>query len=155
MEFRIPSRPGPHCLCSSTAVSETHYPPRAGSDRSAGQLLAASPGRRKKTLREIEFRPSRERAAMRADNSPLSVAYADPVLREEGLRSDRLGDATAFFGISEHQAHRVVCSCLNGRTIESGRAAQKVRAIARGTHEMLAGAAIAAMIGAPLFLYFF
>ena len=119
------------------------------------ELLARDPGRWLKTLEEIEFRPSRERAAMRADNSPLSIAYADPVLREEGLRSDRLGDATAFFGISEHQAHRVVCSCLNGRTIESGRAAQKVRAIARGTHEMLAGAAIAAMIGAPLFLYFF
>jgi hypothetical protein len=119
------------------------------------ELLARSQGRMLKTLEEIEFRPWRERAAMRADNSPFSVAYADPVLREEGLKSDRLGDATTFFRISEHQAHRVVCSCLNGRTIESGRAAQKVRAIARGTHEILAGAAIAAMIGAPLFLYFF
>jgi hypothetical protein len=118
-------------------------------------LLARNPGRLLKTLEEIEFRPSHQRGAMRADNSPFSVAYADPVLREEGLKSDRLGDALAFFSISEHQAHRVVCSCLNGRMIESGRAAQKVRAIARGTHEMLAGAAIAAMIGAPLFLYLF
>ncbi len=142
----------PHCRRLDRSPQD-HDPPRAA--RPLGGAPGASPGRMLKTLEEIEFRPSRERAAMRADNSPLSVAYADPVLREEGLRSDRLGDATTFFRISEHQAHRVVCSCLNGRTIESGRAAQKVRAIARGTHEMLAGAAIAAMIGAPLFLYFF
>jgi hypothetical protein len=152
MEFKNPAQLRRIADVSTTAPKTMTRRERL--DRWA-ELLARNPGRVLKTLEEIEFRPSRERAAMRADNSPLSVAYADPVLREEGLRSDRLGDATAFFGISEHQAHRVVCSCLNGRTIESGRAAQKVRAIARGTHEMLAGAAIAAMIGAPLFLYFF
>jgi hypothetical protein len=119
------------------------------------ELLAREPGRMLKTLEEIEFKPESERGRMRADNSPLTVAFRDPVLREEGLKSDRLGDAMEFFGISEHQAHRVVCSCLNGRTMTGAQAAQRVRAIANGTHEIAAGIAIAAAIGAPLFLYFF
>jgi hypothetical protein len=119
------------------------------------ELLARQPERMLKTLEEIEFRPESERALIRADNSPLTVAYRDPVLREEGLKSDRLGDALTFFDISEHQAHRVVCSCLNGRMMTSGQAAQRVRAIANGTHEIAAGLAIATAIGAPLFLYFF
>jgi hypothetical protein len=119
------------------------------------ELLAREPQRMLKTLEEIEFRPESERALMRADNSPLSVAYLDPVLREEGLKGDRLGDATAFFGISEHQAHRVVCSCINGRAMTSAQAAQRVRSVMNGTHEIAAGLAIATAIGAPLFLYFF
>jgi len=152
MEFKNPAQLR-RIADISTAAPKT-MTRRERLDRWA-DLLARNPGRMLKTLEEIEFKPSKHRAAMRADNSPFSVAYADPVLREEGLKSDRLGDALTFFGISEHQAHRVVCSCLNGRMIESGRAAQKVRAIASGTHEIVAGLAIAAMIGAPLFLYFF
>jgi hypothetical protein len=118
-------------------------------------LLAREPDRMLKTLEEIEFRPKAERALMRSDNSPLTVAYQDPVLREEGLKSDRLGDAMAFFDITEHQAHRVVCSCLNGRTMTGGQAAQRVRSVMNGTNEIAAGLAIAAAIAAPLFLYFF
>ena len=92
-------------------------------------LLAREPARMLKTLEEIEFRPAAQRAALRADNSPLSVAFTDPVLRGEGLKGDTLGDAIAFFDISEHQAHRVVCSCLNGRSITAGQAAKRVRGV--------------------------
>jgi hypothetical protein len=66
---------------------------------------------------------------MRADGSPFSVAYADPVLRAAGLESDTLGDAMRFFEISEYEAHRVVCFCMHGRTVEGRRAANAVRAI--------------------------
>jgi hypothetical protein len=118
-------------------------------------LLAREPERLLKTLEEIEFRPEAERGRMRADNSPLTVAFRDPVLREEGLKSDRLGEAMAFFGLSEQQAHRMVCSCLNGRTMTARQAAQRVRSIMNGTHEIAVGLAVAAAIGAPLFLYFF
>jgi hypothetical protein len=118
-------------------------------------LLAREPGRMLKTLEEIEFKPKTQRALMRADNSPLTVAYLDPVLREEGLRTDRLGDAMAFFALSEHQVHRVVCSCLNGRAMTSGQAAQRVRSVMNGTNEIVAGLAVAAAIAAPLFLYLF
>ena len=66
---------------------------------------------------------------MRADGSPFSVAYADPVLRAAGLEGDTLGDAMRFFEMSEHEAHRVVCFCMHGRTVEGRRAADSVRAI--------------------------
>ncbi len=119
-------------------------------------LLDRQAGRRLKTLDEIEFVPVDKRAALRADDSPLSIAYADPVLREEGLASDRLGDAMAFFNISEHEAHRVLCSCMHGRTVDAGRAAQCVRAISNGRRELVASTAVAvALFGVPLLLYLF
>ena len=68
-----------------------------------GDLLAREPQRMLKTLEEIDLRPAAQRAALRADNSPLTIAFADPVLRGEGLKGDTLGDAMAFFEMSEHQ----------------------------------------------------
>jgi hypothetical protein len=152
MEFRYPEQLRRIADVSTDAPKTMSRRERL--DRWA-ELLARNPGRMLKTLDELEFKPPEARARLRADNSPFTVAFADPVLREEGLKSDRLGDALAFFRITEHQAHRVVCSCLNGRMVESGRAAKRVRAIANGTHEIVAGLTVAAMIGAPLFLYFF
>ncbi len=95
------------------------------------EVLDRKPERRLHSLGEIEFVPKAERPAMRADDSPLAVAYADPVLRAAGLGSDRLGDAMTFFEISERQAHRLLCSCMNGWRIEAGRAARSVRHLAQ------------------------
>jgi hypothetical protein len=93
------------------------------------ELLEADPDRVLKTLEEIEWQPLRERLRMREDNSPLSVAFADPLLRSEGLASDGLGDALAFFELTEHEAHVVLCSCNGGETIPAGEAARRLRAI--------------------------
>ena len=71
------------------------------------ELLERDPAARLRTLDEIEWRPKAKRPSMRADGSPFSVAYDDPVLRAAGLEGDTLGDAMRFFGMSEHQAHRV------------------------------------------------
>jgi hypothetical protein len=91
---------------------------------------------------------------LRADDSPLTVAYADPVLRASGLESDRLGDAMAFFELSERQAHRLLCSCMNGWRIEAGRAAQSVRRLAdRRSHLSLALGAAGMAACAPVILY--
>ena len=54
------------------------------------ELLESQPHRKLEPLREIEWKEPQERRAVRADNSPLTVAYEDPVLRAEGLASDRL-----------------------------------------------------------------
>jgi hypothetical protein len=118
-------------------------------------LLAREPQRMLKTLEEIEFRLPLQRAALRADNSPLTVAFADPVLRGEGLKGDTLGDAMSFFDISEHQAHRVVCSCLNGRTMTAAQAAKRVRGVMNRSHEIAAGIAMAAVVAAPAVLLLF
>ena len=93
-------------------------------------VLEREPERRLRSLGEIEFTPEAERAALRADNSPLAVAFSDPVLRASGLAGDRLGDAMAFFGLSERQAHRLLCSCMNGWRIEAGKAARSIRRLA-------------------------
>ncbi|HVL73927.1 MAG TPA: hypothetical protein VM434_18805 [Beijerinckiaceae bacterium] len=143
------------------AVADVEAAPRCLSRRERlerwAEVLARDPTRRLKTLEEIELAPRAERPLMRADNSPFTVAFQDPVLRTEGLASDRLGDAMAFFDISERQAHRIVCSCLNGRMMESGLAAQRVRAIAKGEVGLVAAvAAIAAgALGVPTLLYLF
>ena len=72
------------------------------------ELLERDPNHVLRTLDEIEWKPKAERLAMRADSSALTIAYADPVLRAEGLASDRFGDPVKFFDISEHDAHIVL-----------------------------------------------
>ena len=59
----------------------------------------------------------------------LSLAFRDPVLRSEGLASDRFGDAVAFFQITEHEAHIVLCSCHGGEAMRAEEAARRVRGI--------------------------
>jgi hypothetical protein len=119
------------------------------------EILAREPQRRLKTLDEIDLKPEAERAAMRADDSPLALAYADPVLRAQGLEGDRLGDAMKFFDLSEYDAHWVLCSCLNGRTMESGRAAQRVRMVNDGSRSYVRVGAVAFVLAVPVLLYFF
>jgi hypothetical protein len=94
-------------------------------------LLARHPERQLSSVEEIEYGTARERQAKRADDSALSVAFADPVLREEGLKSDRVGDAARFFELSQWEVHQLVCSCHYGRTMSADTAALRVRAIAR------------------------
>ena len=83
------------------------------------EVLGREPGRALNTLREIEHKPREARRASRVDNSPLTVAYNDPVLRADGLASDRLGDAVDYFELSDEEAHQVFCSCLYGESAGS------------------------------------
>jgi hypothetical protein len=91
------------------------------------ELLERDSARRLNSLGEIEHKPPAERALVREDNSPLTVAYDDPVLRADGLASDRLGDAMRYFEISDGQAHYALCSCLSGHTVEAGSFARRLR----------------------------
>jgi len=75
------------------------------------ELLEGQPDRRLCAIEGTEFGGRRERDAKRADNSPLTVAFEDPVLRAEGLRSDRVGDAVEFFDLSHDEVH---CRAENG-----------------------------------------
>ncbi len=93
------------------------------------ELLEREPDRLLRTLDEIEWKPKAVRHAMRADDSALTVAFNDPVLRTAGLVSDRFGDAVNFFQISEHDAHIVLCSCHGGEFMRSEEAARRVRGI--------------------------
>jgi hypothetical protein len=93
------------------------------------ELLEREPERMLATLEGIEWKPKAERRALRADNSALAVAFADPVLRTSGLASDRFGDAVSFFQITEHEAHVILCSCHGGESMQAEEAARRVRGI--------------------------
>ena len=114
------------------------------------EALEREGGRRLKTLFEIEYVSRAERAALRADDSPLSVACGDPRLRAEGLAGDRVGDAVAFFGISEMELHNILCFCYHGETMSAAAAAVRVRAAAVRAegHQPLRAAP---MLAAPMF----
>lgn len=119
------------------------------------ELLEREPSRRLRSLGEIEFKTKQERQVMRSDNSPLTVAFHDPILRAEGLASDRLGDAVSFFELTEGQAHRLLCSCMNGWSMQAGTTARRVHRIANPNIgvRVAAGLAGAALVGAPAALY--
>ena len=94
------------------------------------EALDRDPDRVLTSIEEIEWKPEAERRATRADDSALTVALEDPVLRAEGLASDRLGDAMAFFRLTEADAHFALCSCIYGQSMEAGVAARRVRMLA-------------------------
>ncbi len=82
-------------------------------------------------LSRLEFMPVSRRAPLRADGSPLTVAYQDPLFRSEGLVSDRLGDVVRFFDLTAGEMHSLLCDCHNGSSyISAGILARRVRAIA-------------------------
>ena len=117
------------------------------------EALEREGGRRLRTLFEIEYLPSAERAAVRADDSPLSVAFADQRLRAEGLAGDTVGDATAFFSIDEMELHNILCFCHYGETMSAGMAAARVRAAATpsaGHHPLHASGVFVGRSGAAM-----
>src|SRR5919202_314343 len=89
------------------------------------EALEREPDRELTSLEEIEWKAEDDRGAMRADGSALTVAYEDPVLRTEGLASDRLEDAVTFFRLTEAEAHFALCSCVYGQSLQAGVAARR------------------------------
>ena len=94
------------------------------------ELLEEKPDHRLTTLHGTEYQSESVRDTMRADNSPISVAFADPVLRDAGLKDDTYGEAKRFFEISDHDLHEALCYCHYGPSILSGVAARSIRGVA-------------------------
>lgn len=92
------------------------------------EALEARAGARLATLWGVEYAPRRDRLEMRQEQSPLTVAYADPVLREAGLKDDTYGSALQFFELSDNELHRLVCRCHFGAYVASERVAARLRA---------------------------
>jgi hypothetical protein len=84
------------------------------------------------TLWRTEFAFERVRQSMRADNSPLTVAFNDPVLRTAGLKDDSYCEALRFFEVTDRQLHWLVCFCHHGRSILAADAARGVRSMMDG-----------------------
>jgi hypothetical protein len=95
------------------------------------KLLEQRGSARLNTLWRTEHAVRSVRPAMRANNSPLSVAFEDPLLRVAGLADDSYGEAKRFFELSDYELHWIVCYCHFGETISAEVAAHQVRALAR------------------------
>ena len=102
------------------------------------------------TLRETEHKLPKEQATLREENSPLTVAFEDPVLRSAGLASDQFGEVARFFELSPWQLHNVVCSCHFGETVAAEVVAARVRHLSACTRSFTAFACTYALAAALL-----
>lgn len=119
-----------------TAVAEvTSQPPRPMTRYERIErwidLLEADPHRPLHALLEVEYLPAADRLRYRSEASPLTVAFEDPVLRAQGLRSDSFGDALTFFELHERQLHHAFCSCHVGMRLRAIDAAGRLRGLLR------------------------
>jgi hypothetical protein len=133
-------------------IAEIHCPQMSKQQRLMrwADLLERQANRILVSLIEVEYVPPQERAEMQVDNSALSVAFEDPVLRAEGLKSDKFGDAVNFFELSEEEVHQVVCYCHRGPQIDARTVAGAVRYLAARTGRASAWGWIGDHIGVRL-----
>jgi hypothetical protein len=94
------------------------------------EVLEQAPMQNLTPFRDVEFLLPQTRTGLHTANSPLAVAYNDPVLRREGLPSDRFGDGADFFELSPHQAHRILCSCGYFGVMRASEVARRIRMVA-------------------------
>lgn len=64
-----------------------------------------------KLFTTMECYPRKQRLELRHDDSPLAIAFKDPLFRIEGLSGDRVRDGVAFFRLSLGEAHALLCDC--------------------------------------------
>ncbi len=141
------------CVAEVSEIKQGFLSRRERLERWA-EVLSRQPKRRLRSLGEIEFTPEEKRPELRSDESPLTVAFEDPVLRADGLKSDRLGDAMEFFDLSERAAHRLLCSCMNGWSMEAGTTARKVQRLANPDHRnLMLFASVGFITAVPAALY--
>lgn len=90
---------------------------------------------------QLEFMSDGDRHFLRSPDSPLSVAFADPVLREQGLDGEDYRAAVEFFDLSPNEAHQILCDChYAGHKPTQQMIASRIRSIAgrKGLAERLA-----------------
>ena len=103
------------------------------------QLLEREPYRRLAAFYQTEYQTRDARGLMRSPDSPISVAFEDPVLRAEGLLGDSYDQAKRFFGVTDRQLHDIVCYCHYGAAMTAGAAAHYARAaMAEPTSDLFA-----------------
>lgn len=113
-------------------------------------LLEAQAGRPLRALEDVEYVSPAVRRDLRKDDSPLALAYADPVFRADGLTSDRMGDSMDYFGLSDRQAHWLLCDCHYGGRMTASEVATRVRDEARPLYDILRPQLWASLTGATV-----
>ena len=84
-----------------------------------------------KLFRGLEFLKDGDRVSLRCDSSPFSIAFADPFTRRDGLASDEYGQGIQYFGLTDDQAHHLLCDChFHGQLPSAQMIACRVRVLA-------------------------
>jgi hypothetical protein len=96
-------------------------------------LLMRDPGRPLMPMLRTEGLRLIDRRALRHLDSPMAVAYADPVLRAQGLRDDSFGATVDFFDLTERAAHDLLCDCGYHGTMTAASTAYRIDVIKRQT----------------------
>jgi hypothetical protein len=93
------------------------------------------------------------RSRLRYPNSPLDCAFADPLLRVQGLASESLGDCMAFFGLGEDDVLRI----LDDPRMDARSLSKRIRGIAakRDRTMMMAGIVTGGVACVPFLAYLF
>ncbi|WP_245525836.1 hypothetical protein [Mesorhizobium sp. M00.F.Ca.ET.216.01.1.1] len=114
----------------TVAEVDVAYPPMTRNQRLEywASLLERDPDRCLGALPGTEYMSLNVRDKAHCLQSPLSIAFADPILRAQGLKNDTYGEARRFFEVSDWQLHAVVCHCHVGATMKAGWVAVQVRA---------------------------
>jgi len=119
-------------VSAHAAITEAHPPmTRRQRLRRWADILKREGGQPLEALRWVEFYAEPERRQLRRDHSPIAYAFADPLLRAEGLAGDTLGDAQLFFELSDDEAHRLLCDCHFQGRMTGRSAARRIRAVAQ------------------------
>lgn len=111
------------------------------------ELLERNPDRRLSTLPQTEYQPANARAIMRGHDTPISIAFEDPVLRAAGLENDNYGEAKRFFELTDRQLHEIICYCHFGATVNAGTAARHIRAAIAGRQPGMFARMLEAFVG--------
>ena len=119
-------------LAAIASVTDAHALPATRSQRLRRwrDVLLQLDDRPLRPLLHLEFRDPDDRALCRADNSPLALAFADPVLRAAGLAGDTVGQAEAFFGLNARQTHYLLCDCHYLGAMAASRVARRIDVLA-------------------------
>ena len=141
-------------------LAEVHRVPPAPLDRAQrfeawAKALERQGAASVRLFHQLEFMPRSEWGPLRVEDSPLTIAYNDPILRAAGLQSDRLGDAMTFFELGEHDTHRMLCSCMHGAAMSATRAAAIVRQVADPVPYLAIRAATCAIGAGALGMFFY
>ena len=73
----------------------------------------------------LEYQSQYELDRLADPRSAFAIAAGDPVLKEAGLSSDKVGDGMRFFELSKYNVHAFSCDCAGH--ISNSRMASRIR----------------------------
>jgi hypothetical protein len=78
-----------------------------------------------RNFHHLEYLSQNDLDRLAVRHSAFALAAGDPILKEAGLISDKVGDGMRFFELSKEDVHDLSCDCFGH--ISNRRAANRIR----------------------------